>query len=68
VDGTEPVGVLLTTDEWIDDLWIVNAQRGHGLGARLLFLGEAEIAGRRLGVARLRVIKVNVRSRRVLAR
>jgi hypothetical protein len=29
----EPVGVLLTTDEWIDDLWIVSAQRGHGLGA-----------------------------------
>ena len=33
VEGTEPVGVLLTTDEWIDDLWIVSAQRGHGLGA-----------------------------------
>jgi ribosomal protein S18 acetylase RimI-like enzyme len=62
VDGTEPVGVLLTTDEWIDDLWIVSAQRGHGIGARLLSLGEAEIAGRKLDVARLRVVKVNVRA------
>jgi ribosomal protein S18 acetylase RimI-like enzyme len=62
VDGTEPVGVLLTTHEWIDDLWIVRAQRGQGLGARLLSLGEAEIAGRRLDVARLRVFKVNVKA------
>jgi GNAT superfamily N-acetyltransferase len=62
VDGGEPVGVLLTTDEWIDDLWIVSAQRGHGLGGRLLSWGEAEIAGRRLSVARLRVVRVNVRA------
>jgi GNAT superfamily N-acetyltransferase len=62
VEGTEPVGVLLTTDGWIDDLWIVSAQRGHGLGAQLLSLGEAEIAGRSLEVARLRVVKANVRA------
>ena len=62
VEGTEPVGVLLTTDEWIDDLWIVSAQRGHGLGSQLLSLGEAEIARRSLEVARLRVIKANVRA------
>lgn len=62
VDGTEPVGVLLTTDEWIDDLWIVGPQRGRGLGARLLSLGEAEIAGRSQALARLRVVKANVRA------
>jgi ribosomal protein S18 acetylase RimI-like enzyme len=62
VDGTEPVGVLLTTDEWIDDLWIVGPQRGRGLGARLLSLGEAEIAGRSQSLARLRVVKANVRA------
>jgi GNAT superfamily N-acetyltransferase len=62
VEVTEPIGVLLTTDEWIDDLWIVSAERGHGLGAQLLSLGEAEIAGRSLEVARLRVVKANVRA------
>jgi ribosomal protein S18 acetylase RimI-like enzyme len=40
----------------------VSAQRGHGIGARLLSLAEAEIAGRKLDVARLRVVKANVRA------
>jgi GNAT superfamily N-acetyltransferase len=62
IEETEPIGVLLTTDEWIDDLWIVSAERGHGLGAQLLSLGEAEIAGRSLEVGRLRVVKANVRA------
>jgi ribosomal protein S18 acetylase RimI-like enzyme len=62
VGRAEPVGVLLTTDEWIDDLWISSAQRRHGLGAQLLSLGETEIAGRSLEVARLRVVKANVRA------
>jgi ribosomal protein S18 acetylase RimI-like enzyme len=62
VGRAEPVGVLLTTDECIDDLWIASAQRGHGLGAQLLSLGETEIAGRSYEVARLRVLKANVRA------
>jgi GNAT superfamily N-acetyltransferase len=62
VDGTDVIGVLLTTSDWIDDLWIVRSQRGHGLGAKLLSVGETEIAKRGLQIARLRVVKANLRA------
>ena len=57
--GAEIVGVLLTKDEWIDDLWIRQDHRGRGLGTKLLQYAEAEIAGRRYEVIRLRVVKAN---------
>jgi hypothetical protein len=56
------IGVLLTTNDWIDDLWIMRSQRGHGLGAELLSMGETEIARRGLQIARLRVVKSNLRA------
>ena len=57
--GDEIVGVLLTKDEWIDDLWVRQDHRGRGLGTKLLQYGEAEVAGRHYEVSRLRVVKEN---------
>jgi GNAT superfamily N-acetyltransferase len=57
--GPEIVGVLLTKDEWIDDLWIHKDHRGQGLGTRLLQYGEEEIARRQYEVSGLRVVKAN---------
>jgi ribosomal protein S18 acetylase RimI-like enzyme len=56
---TEIVGVLLTKEEWIDDLWVRQDHRGRGVGTKLLQYGEAEVAGRHYEVSRLRVVKAN---------
>jgi ribosomal protein S18 acetylase RimI-like enzyme len=57
--GTEIVGLLLTKNEWIDDLWVRHDHRRQGLGTQLLECGEAEIAGRQNEVIRLRLVKAN---------
>jgi GNAT superfamily N-acetyltransferase len=57
--GDEIVGVLMTKDEWIDDLWVRLDHRGRGLGTKLLQYGEAEVARRHHDVSRLRVVKAN---------
>ncbi len=53
------VGMILTGEEWISDLWVLRENRGCGVGKRLLAQGEAEIAGRGCGTFRLRVVKSN---------
>ncbi len=53
------VGMVLTSAEWIGDLWVLRENRGHGLGKRLLTQAEVEIAERGGGTLRLRVIKSN---------
>ena len=40
------VGMVMTHEEWISDLWVLRESRGCGIGQRLLAQGEAEIAGR----------------------
>jgi ribosomal protein S18 acetylase RimI-like enzyme len=53
------VGMVLTHEEWISDLWVLRESRGCGVGQRLLAHGEAEILGRGLRTLRLRVLKSN---------
>jgi GNAT superfamily N-acetyltransferase len=40
------VGVVRTSEEWLDDSWVLRETRGCGVGRRLLAQGEAEIAAR----------------------
>jgi ribosomal protein S18 acetylase RimI-like enzyme len=54
--------MVLTSEQWIGDLWVLSEHRNHGVGQGLLSQGETEIAGRGHGTARLRVVKSNVRA------
>jgi len=56
---TKIVGVVKTSGEWLDDLWVLRECRGSGVGYRLLARGEAEIAARGHETMRLRVVQSN---------
>jgi ribosomal protein S18 acetylase RimI-like enzyme len=68
VSGAKIVGVVLTHQEWIDDLWVLRESRGQGIGQRLLAQGEAEIISRGYNTFRLRVTKSNTRATRFYQR
>ena len=53
------VGVIITNQEWVSDLWVFREDRGRGVGSRLLSQGEAEIAARGHQTCRLRVVRSN---------
>ena len=53
------VGMVLTVDEWIGDLWVLRESRGCGIGQRLLAHGEGEIFAQGHRTFRLRVAKSN---------
>lgn len=53
------VGMVLTHEEWISDLWVLRQYRGCGVGQRLLAQGEAEIINRGCRTLRLRVLQLN---------
>ena len=55
----EIVGLTLTGDDWLDDLWIEQRYRGQGIGSSLLLQAESEIADRGFRSARLRVVVSN---------
>jgi ribosomal protein S18 acetylase RimI-like enzyme len=59
VSDAKIVGVVLTRQEWISDLWVLRESRRHGVGRRLLAQGESEIASRGHNMFRLRVVKSN---------
>jgi ribosomal protein S18 acetylase RimI-like enzyme len=60
--GEEIVGVTLTQDEWVSDLWVRSDSRRLGIGARLLAQAELEIRARGHETFRLRVVKSNIRA------
>jgi ribosomal protein S18 acetylase RimI-like enzyme len=59
VSDEEIVGVIITSQEWVDDLWVLREQRRQGVGSRLLAEGEADIAARGFRTCRLRVVRSN---------
>jgi ribosomal protein S18 acetylase RimI-like enzyme len=54
------VGVIITNQECVSDLWVLREHRRQAVGSRLLAQGEAEIAARGHQTWRLRVVRSNV--------
>jgi len=50
------VGWRLTTECWLEDLWVPHRSWGQGVGSALLAHAEQEIAARGIATARLSVI------------
>ncbi len=60
--GEEIVGVTLTSEEWVSDLWVRCDSRKIGIGGELLAHAEREISSRGHRTLRLRVVKSNTRA------
>ena len=60
VSDARILGVIITSQEWVDDLWVLREHRRQGVGSRLLAQGESEIAARGCQTGRLRVVKANL--------
>jgi len=60
VSDAKILGVVITHQEWVDDLWVLGEHRRQGVGSRLLAQGESEIAARGCQTCRLRVVKSNL--------
>jgi len=59
VSDAKIVGVIITNEERVDDLWVLREQRRQAVGSRLLAQGEADIAARGYRMCRLRVVQSN---------
>jgi len=59
VQDAKIIGVVRTSGEWLDDLWVLRENRGYGAGERLLVQGEAEIIARGHETLHLRVVQSN---------
>jgi ribosomal protein S18 acetylase RimI-like enzyme len=59
VRDAKVIGVVRTSGEWLDDLWVLRESRGYGVGQRLLAQGEAEIIARGYETMHLRVVQSN---------
>jgi ribosomal protein S18 acetylase RimI-like enzyme len=62
VSGEEIVGVMMTREEWVSDLWVRCDSRRSGVGGELLAHAEREIRSRGHDTLRLRVVKSNTRA------
>jgi GNAT superfamily N-acetyltransferase len=51
--------VIITKQEWVNDLWVLREHRRQGVGSRLLAHGAAEITARGHQTPRLRVVRSN---------
>jgi ribosomal protein S18 acetylase RimI-like enzyme len=62
ISEEEMVGVVMTRDEWLSDLWVRLDSRRTGIGRKLLAHAEGEIRDRGHDTIRLRVVKSNIRA------
>ena len=62
VFGEEIVGVTMTSDEWVSDLWVRRDSCRSGIGSKLLVHAEYEIRDRGHETLRLRVVQSNIRA------
>lgn len=53
------IGVALSREGWVEDLWISPGSRRRGVGSQLLAMAEAEIRDRGIRTASLRVLSLN---------
>ena len=58
------VGVVVSDDDWVEDLWVTKEHRRRGIGSALLLGAERQIAKRGHTEARLRVVARNLEARR----
>jgi ribosomal protein S18 acetylase RimI-like enzyme len=61
-DGERLLGTVLTHENYIDDLWVLQGLRGRGIGKALLLRGEEEIIERGYGILHLRMVEANTRA------
>jgi GNAT superfamily N-acetyltransferase len=59
VSHAKIVGVIITNQDWVGDLWVFREHRRQGIGGKLLAQGEAEIAARGHQTCHLRVVRSN---------
>lgn len=62
VSAGKIVGVTMTVDEWVSDLWVRSDSRRVGIGTKLLAQAELEIRSSGHERFRLRVVKSNIRA------
>lgn len=62
VSGEEIVGVTMTRNAWVSDLWVRRDSRRTGIGGKLLAHAEREIHSRGYDTFRLRVVKSNTQA------
>ena len=60
VSDAKILGVIITNQGWVDDLWVLREHRRQGVGTRLLARAESELAARGCQTCRLRVVKSNL--------
>jgi GNAT superfamily N-acetyltransferase len=58
-EGDILIATARTSEEWLEDLWVLDKYRNQGVGRQLLLRGEAEIRARGYRTSRLRVVKAN---------
>ena len=63
VDG-RILGVVVSEDDWVEDLWVIRERRREGIGSVLLAAAERHIAARGHTEGRLRVVARNLDTRR----